>query len=49
VRYHVSHRDSVPGDDESFAGLDSVKDLGVVVPQLPLGNDRHHQQIVALA
>src|SRR5664279_700279 len=49
VRYHVSHRDTVPGDDESFACLDPVKDFGVVVPQLPLRNDRDHHPIVALA
>src|SRR5664279_1875367 len=27
VRYQFGHRDSVPGDDESFAGLDPVKDF----------------------
>jgi hypothetical protein len=35
----VRHRDSVPGDDESLTGLDPVEYLGVVVPQLSLGND----------
>ena len=38
--YHGGHRGSVPDDDDSFAGLDSVTDLGDVVPQLSVASGR---------
>lgn len=49
VRYHVSTATPFLVTTNRFAGPDSVKDLGVVVPQLSLGNDRHHDRTVALA
>jgi hypothetical protein len=42
VRDEIGHRHSVSGDDETLAAFHAVKYLGVVVPQLPLGDDCRH-------
>jgi hypothetical protein len=47
VRDDVGHGDAVPGDHEALAGFHPVEDLGVVVPELPLGNDCRHPRSVA--